>query len=68
MIFNDPRSHCRLNGRTGGHGEAAQPEGLAWGQSSSGGDVVFENKASHDVIVELSMKAPMSVSKPADLG
>ena len=45
-IFDDPRSHRRLNGRTGGHGKAAQPEGLAWRQCSFGDDIVLENKAS----------------------
>ena len=28
-IFNDLRSHCRCNSRSGGHNEAAQPESLA---------------------------------------
>ena len=46
-ILDDPRGHCRLNSRTGGHGKAAQPEGLAWGQSSSGGDIVSKDEASH---------------------
>ena len=36
-----------LDSRTGGHGKAAQPEGLAWGQGSSGGDTFLDNKASH---------------------
>ena len=46
-IFNDLRGHRWLNSRTGGHGKAAQPEGLAWGQYSSRGDTVLDNKAIH---------------------
>ena len=45
--FDDPRGHRRLNDRTGGHGKAAQLEGLAWSQRSSDGDIILENKASH---------------------
>ena len=41
-------------------------------RGSPRGDVVLDNEASHppydDDTVELSMKAPMSVSKPVDLG
>ena len=51
MILDDLRSHHRLNGRPGGHGKAAQLEGLAWGQYSSGGDVVLDNKTSHQAYV-----------------
>ena len=28
-IFNDLRSHCRRNSRSGGHNKAARPESLA---------------------------------------
>ena len=47
VILDDPRSHRWLDGPTGGHGKADQPEGLTWGQGSSGGDTVLDNKASH---------------------
>ena len=71
-IFDDLRSHRQRGGRTGGHDETSQPESLAHSQGSPRGDVVLDNEASHlpydDNTVELSMKAPMSVSKPTDLG
>ena len=46
-IFDDSRGHHRLNGRTGSHGKATKQEGLARGQGSSEGDIIPDNKASH---------------------
>ena len=46
-IFDDLRGHRRLKGRPGRHDESAQPESLAWGQDSSGDDIILENRASH---------------------
>ena len=71
-VFDDPRSHRRCSGRTGSHDETALPESLADSQISPGGNVVLTTRWGilpyGDVTEELSMKAPMSVSKPADLG
>ena len=47
IAFDGPRGHRRLKGRAGGHDEAAELEGLAWGQGSSGDDIILDNKASH---------------------
>ena len=49
-VLDDLRSHRRRGGRTGGHDEAAQPESLAYSQGSSRGDVVLDNKASHQAL------------------
>ena len=71
-VFDGLRGHRRLNSRTGDHGKAAQLEGLAWGQDSPEEMLSLRTmraiKPFIDVTVALSMKAPMSVSKPADLG
>ena len=72
VIFDDLRGHRRLKGRAGGHDEAAKTEGLPQGQGSSGDDISLRIRRAinplGDGTSELSMKAPMSVSKPADLG
>ena len=52
--------------------DAAEREELAGDKEVPGADALSDDQASHqslgDPIVELSMKAPMSVSKSADLG
>ena len=50
VVLDDLGSHRRRGGRTGGHDEAAQPESLAYNQGSSRGDVVLDNKASHQAL------------------
>ena len=49
-VLDDLRSHCQRGGRTVGHDEAAQPESLAYSQGTSGGDVVLDNKTSHQTL------------------
>src|SRR3954464_6407561 len=72
IISDDPRGHRWRQGRRGGHEKSTQPEGLADSQSSFGDGAVFKDGKGilpdRDGTEELSMKAPMSVSKPADLG
>ena len=46
-VFDDPRSHRRCSGRTGGHDETAKPESLDDSQGSPGGNVVFNNETRH---------------------
>jgi hypothetical protein len=52
--------------------DAAEHEELAGDKEGPGADAISDDQASHrsfgDPKAELSMKAPMLVSKPADLG
>ena len=72
VMIDDPRGHRRRYRRWGGHDKAAESERLAYSPSSLRGNVILDVRRAIEpcgnFTEELSMKAPMSVSKPADLG
>nr|BDI54554.1 Protein IQ-DOMAIN 32 [Triticum aestivum] len=75
-LKQDPRGEAvllvEMTGRVGVQNDAAEREKLAGDKDVPGVDAIFDDQASHrsfdDLTAELPMKAPMSVSKPADLG
>ena len=62
----------KMTGRVSMQNDAVECKKLARDEDVPGVDAISDDKASHrpfdDPTMELSTKAPMSVSKPADLG
>ena len=72
MLGGETVDLVKVIGRVGVQNDAAKREKLIPDEDVLGVDVIYDDKTSHqsssDLTAELSMKAPMSVSKLADLG
>jgi hypothetical protein len=71
MLRGEAVDRVEMTGRVGVQNNAAEREKLPEDEDVPGANAVSDDQASHrlfgDPTAELSMKAQMSVSKPADL-